>query len=122
MAGHPLLRSRVTSLSKSDRLRICTIVRGEILFGIEKRLAGARRDQLEQAAQLAFQAFPCLPVPAPAADIYANLKMTCQRTGIAINENDLWIAATALAGGATLVTRDKDFSRLPSLVLQDWTV
>jgi predicted nucleic acid-binding protein len=39
-----------------------------------------------------------------------------------MDDNDLWIAATALAEGAILVTRDKDFSRFPSLALQDWTV
>jgi len=122
MAGHPVLRSRVTSLSSTDRLKTCTIVRGEILFGIARHLAGARRSQLEQAAQAAFKAFPCLPIEEQAADVYATLKLTCQQTGVAIHENDLWIAATAVAGGAILVTRDKDFSRFPSLLLQDWTI
>jgi tRNA(fMet)-specific endonuclease VapC len=122
MAGNPVLRGRVTSLLKTDRLTTCTIVRGEILFGIAKKSPGARRSQLEQAAQAAFRAFPCLPIAAKAADVYSSLKLTCQQSGVAINENDLWIAATALVEGAILVTRDKDFSRFPSLVLQDWTV
>ena len=38
-----------------------------------------------------------------------------------MDENDLWIAATALALGATLVTRDSDFSGTPGLVIEDWT-
>jgi tRNA(fMet)-specific endonuclease VapC len=122
MAGHPVLRSRVSALFKTDRLRMCTIVRGEILFGIAKRSPGARRSQLELAAHAAFRAFPCMPVPEQAADVYSSLKLTCQQTGVAIHENDLWIAATALAEGAILVSRDKDFTRFPSLVLQDWTV
>lgn len=122
MAGHPVLRSRVTSLPSIDRLKTCTIVRGEILFGIAKRSAETRRSQLEQAAQAAFRAFPCLSVRKQVADVYPRLKLTCQQTGVAVDENDLWIAATALTEGAILVTRDKDFSRFPSLALQNWTI
>ena len=39
-----------------------------------------------------------------------------------LDENDLWIAATAAALAATLVTRDKDFTRVPGLIAGDWTV
>jgi predicted nucleic acid-binding protein len=39
-----------------------------------------------------------------------------------MDENDLWIAATALALNATLVTRDADFGGIAGLVMEDWTV
>ena len=122
MAGHAKLRARVSSLAAVDEAVICTIVRGEILFGIERLPPGSRRTQLEQAATRAFQGFRCLAIPESAADVYASLKRVCERTGVAMDDNDLWIAATALAERAILVTRDKDFSRLPSLSLQDWTI
>jgi predicted nucleic acid-binding protein len=32
-----------------------------------------------------------------------------------LDENDLWIAATALARGATLVSRDRDFAGIEAL-------
>lgn len=39
-----------------------------------------------------------------------------------IGGNDLWIAATALAHGATLVTNNTgEFTRVSDLVLEDWT-
>lgn len=122
MAGHPRLRIRVASLTAADEAVICTIVRGEILFGIQRLPTGSRRAQLEGAANGAFQGFRCLAIPESAADAYATFKLACQRTGIAMDDNDLWIAATTVAEGAVLVTRDKDFSRFPSLALQDWTV
>ena len=34
-----------------------------------------------------------------------------------VDENDLWIAATALALGATLVTRDTDFNGIEGLMI-----
>ncbi len=70
---------------------------------------------------MALPALRCLVVPEAAADSYANTKLSCQPKGVVLDENDLWIAATALAVGATLVTRDKDFSQVDGLIVQDWT-
>jgi len=47
----------------------------------------------------------------------AALKVAQQRRGLSLNENDLWIAATALAIGATLVTRDSDFKNIETLAV-----
>lgn len=49
------------------------------------------------------------------------LKWQSARRGIAMSENDLWIAATALGVDATLVAADRDFGRLPGLRVEDWT-
>jgi len=38
-----------------------------------------------------------------------------------LDENDLWIAATALAMGAALITRDSHFEQIEGLSVQDWT-
>jgi tRNA(fMet)-specific endonuclease VapC len=122
MASHATLLARVATLTGADEAVTCTIVRGEVLFGIQRLPSSLRRTQLEAAASRAFQGFRCLEIPEPASDVYARLKVTCEQTGIAINDNDLWIAATAVITGAVLITRDKDFSRLPSLSLEDWTV
>jgi predicted nucleic acid-binding protein len=39
-----------------------------------------------------------------------------------LDENDLWIAATALALDAVLITRDGDFQQIEGLSVNDWTV
>lgn len=44
---------------------------------------------------------------------YAVLDSTCEAAGTPLGKNDLWIAATAIALGATLLTTDRDFDRLP---------
>ncbi len=38
-----------------------------------------------------------------------------------MDENDLWIAATALSLGATLVTRDSDYEGIEGLQIEDWS-
>ena len=41
---------------------------------------------------------------------------------MSLDENDLWIAATALSVGAVLVTMDSDFRRVDGLRMEDWTI
>lgn len=64
----------------------------------------------------------CMPVPEIAGDYYAGAKTTVQRAGTPLDENDLWIAATALSLGAVLVTMDSDFQRVGGLTVEDWTL
>lgn len=82
----------LSSVSIDDRVVICAISRGEILFGLERLSPGRRRDDLEQKAQKMFAVLPRAPIPAAA-----------RRRGLPLDENDLWIAATALAMDATLL-------------------
>ena len=93
----------------------CTIVRGEILFGISKLPLGKRRSELEATAHPFLEVLPCEPIPPQAADFYAALKLTRQQRGLTLDENDLWVAATVLALNATLVSRDADFAGIAGL-------
>jgi predicted nucleic acid-binding protein len=43
------------------------------------------------------------------------VKLARLQRGLALDENDLWVAATALALGATLVSRDGDFAGIDRL-------
>lgn len=108
-------QSWLASIAPDDRLAICTIVRGEILFGLARLAEGRRRHDLEAKAQRLFAALRCEPIPAASGDAYARIKLAQQRRGLLLDENDLWIAATAVAIDATLVTRDNDFMRIEGL-------
>jgi len=103
------------SVAGDDRVATCTIVRGEILFGIGRLAEGRRRSAFEEKAQGLFEIVPCEPIPARAADLYATIKLARRRRGLALDENDLWIAATASALDATLVSRDHDFDAIDGL-------
>jgi predicted nucleic acid-binding protein len=49
--------------------------------------------------------------------LYAELKVTRQQNGLSLDKNDVWMAATALEIGATLVSRDQDFAEIPELTV-----
>lgn len=118
---HAKVQARIASLTAVDQLAICSIVRGEVLYGLERLPHGKKRQGLEAKVTELFSALPCEPIPEAAGDQYARVKRETERKGMRLDENDLWIAATALSLRATLVTTDSDFQRISGLTIEDWT-
>jgi tRNA(fMet)-specific endonuclease VapC len=114
------VRARVASLPAVDHMVICTVVRGEVLYGIERMPRGKKRQGLETKIVGLFASIPCEPIPQNAADQYARIKREVERKGTPLDENDLWIAATALSLGVILVTSDSDFQRVSGLSTENW--
>ena len=114
--------SRVAALSLDDTTVICTVVRGECLFGIERMPTGKRREALRAKMEMVLANVRCEAVPEVAADHYARIKRACQQKGTPLDEGDLWIAATTLALGAVLITRDGDFRNIDGLEVEDWSL
>ena len=101
----------MAALSDQDNVIICPVVRGEILYGIARLPQGKRRTDLQSKADTLFASLPCEVIAEAAGDHYANVKIASHSRGLGLDENDLWLAATALATGAVLVTRDNDFQQ-----------
>jgi tRNA(fMet)-specific endonuclease VapC len=121
MREHPKLDARLAALLPTDRVVICAVVRGEVRYGLARLAAGKRRNELTAKAELLFASLPCEPIPESAGDCYAQTKLAREKLGLTLDENDLWIAATACALGAVLVSRDTDFARIDGLSIEDWT-
>ena len=117
MRAVPRIENWMAGLDHGDRVVTCTIVRGEILFGIARLPPGRRRTELEETGRQFLAIVRCEPVPERAADFYAAVKLARRQRGLALDENDLWVAATALALGATLVSRDSDFGGIDGLAV-----
>ena len=116
--GQPLaVRHRFETHSLQE-LAMSTITVGELRFGAEKSQTRERAlatiDQLVQMIQ------PCA-LPLIAAEHYGQVRASLQLQGLPIGNNDLWLAAHALAEGWTLVTNNaREFSRVPGLQLENW--
>jgi tRNA(fMet)-specific endonuclease VapC len=66
------------------------------------------------------QSVTVMPFDAEVAVHYANLRTVLEQSGTPIGANDTLIAAHALALGATLVTADAAFTRVPGLKVENW--
>jgi tRNA(fMet)-specific endonuclease VapC len=57
----------------------------------------------------------------PVVAHYVTIDHHCRGLGRRMNQNDLWIAASAAATGAMLLTTDRDFDPIdPALVQSTW--
>lgn len=107
---------RVAGL-RPDELGTSIIVAAELRFGYTK-VASAR---LERIIEGTLAAFEVAPWESPADFAYAELRSHLERLGRPIGQNDMLIAAHALALEATLVTDNgREFSRVPGLKLENW--
>jgi tRNA(fMet)-specific endonuclease VapC len=121
MREHPQVLQRAQILQPANKVITCTIAWGEILYGIERLADGARKRELVAKSIELSRVLPVWAAVSEAAPHYARLKHERNRVGKSLDDNDLWIAATALALGAILVTRDTDFWGTPGLAVEDWT-
>jgi len=121
MREHRKVEARVAVLALTGRVFICSIVRGEVRYGLESLPRGRKQREVEAKVMALFATLACEPVPEVAGDYYGRIKREAEKRGLALSENDLWIGATALALDAILVTRDSDFQRVPGLLVEDWT-
>jgi len=78
----------LASLSDQDSVVTCTIVRGEILFGISRLPEGKRRTELEQVGGQFLDAFECVPLEEAAGDLYSQLNSR------AIARDSCWMKTT----------------------------
>ncbi|MGC2448015.1 MAG: type II toxin-antitoxin system VapC family toxin [Candidatus Sulfotelmatobacter sp.] len=98
---------------------ISVITYGELLYGAAKSAQSqAAFAKLRELIHL----MPALPLPETAAETYGSIRYDLEAKGEMIGNNDLWIAAHALASGLTLVTNnEKEFRRVRALKVQNWT-
>jgi tRNA(fMet)-specific endonuclease VapC len=105
----PRVLARLAASRGTDEIRMCVVVRGEILFGINRLPPGKRQNDLRQRAESIFGLIGCEPIRASASEHYARMKCALEKVGSSLGENDLWIGACALESGAVLITRDLAF-------------
>jgi tRNA(fMet)-specific endonuclease VapC len=97
---------------------ISVIAYGELIFGAMK--SSQRESALERLSALT-RALPALPLPEKAAETYGAIRAELEAKGKMIGNNDLWIAAHALASELTLVTsNENEFRRVRGLKIQNW--
>ena len=97
---------------------IPAIVEAELLTGAQKS-DHPRKNRLLLERFLA--PFASISFDSGCAAAYGRLRAKLEAAGQRIGPNDMLIAATALAHGATLVTHNaREFARVEGLDIEDW--
>lgn len=119
-------------MAVDDRLVTCSIVRGELMFmAYRSRQSGTNLQRVRSF----LASLEILEVGDAEADVYGKIKADIftrfapavrkkpKLESLGFSENDLWIAATALHHGFTVVSADSDFTRIgqvASLAVDAW--
>lgn len=90
-------------------LAIATVTLAELIYGIERLPAGRRRETLAEGIErivTTTASARLLPFDDAAARLYGTVRATRESKGLVAAPEDLMIAATALAGGHAVATRN----------------
>lgn len=100
---------------RASEVILTPVVLGELRAGF---LSGERRSENEKKLAL-FLEIPRVTVVSMGEETshcYAVIKTALKKAGTLIPINDVWIAASAMQYGLTVVTTDKDFERIPQII------
>lgn len=101
-------------------LKISAITAHELEFGV---LRSSRSEDLGRVVEAFLGNVEALPFDLAAARHAGAIRAQLAAAGTPIGAYDLLIAAHARSLGATLVSHNqREFSRVPDLLLEDWTV
>ncbi|MDR1656299.1 MAG: type II toxin-antitoxin system VapC family toxin [Deltaproteobacteria bacterium] len=103
---------------KPGQAVISVITWGEMLYGAAKSQDPKRvLKLLEEFASLV----PVLAMQPECGKVYGQIRTDLEKRGQPIGNNDLWIAAHAMAAELPLVTNNtKEFERIPHLKVENW--
>lgn len=103
------IESRFQLRTRGDKPLISIITLGEALAFSRKLAWGPSK---VEALEDLFEDLYVVDLSDEILETYADIEVRLSRTGRPIQQNDIWIAATAIASKAHLLTTDKDFDPL----------
>jgi tRNA(fMet)-specific endonuclease VapC len=112
------IESQFRLQSRAERPLISIISLGEILAFVKRWNWGLSKTS---ALENLLRGLVVLEISDETLEHYAEIDVFLRRAGRPVQQNDMWIAATAAASGAHLLTTDKDFDPLyPAYLDRTW--
>jgi tRNA(fMet)-specific endonuclease VapC len=100
---------------------LSVVTASELLHGVHRATQPDVRARRSAFVEGILERFPLLSVDLSCARAHAQLWAELRHAGSLIGPHDLWLAATCVAHGLTIVTADvREFARVPGLDLEVW--
>ncbi len=100
---------------------IAAITASELLHGVHRAKTTRQRARREVFVEQVLTNVAVVPFDLVVARVHARLWADLAAKGVTVGAHDLLIAATALATGSTVATRDdRSFPRIPGLSFARW--
>ena len=106
---------------EQEEFFLSVVTASELLHGVHRATESDVRARRSAFVEAVLERFPLLPVDLVIARAHARLWAELMAEGRLIGPHDLWLAATCLAHGLTLVTANvREFARVPGLAVESW--
>jgi predicted nucleic acid-binding protein len=104
-----------------DWVGISSVTASELLHGVHRASTPDQRARREAFVEAILSSIPVVAFDLVVARVHALLDAELAARGARLGAHDLQIAATALAHGHAVATRDeKSFPKIPGLTVERW--
>ncbi len=109
-----LIEKQLAELEQTGHIAVVTA--SELLVGVLRANTESRRENRSRFVEAILTRFSILEIDLSVARKHAALQATLSQNGTTIGYQDLWIAATAIAlGHSIMTTNEREFARIPNL-------
>ena len=113
--------ARNLSQREQEKFFISVVTASELLHGVHRAVERKVRNRRSAFVEAVLQQFPLLPIDLATARSHARIWAELASAGKVIGPHDLWLAATCIAHGLTIITANmREFSRVPGLAVEIW--
>jgi tRNA(fMet)-specific endonuclease VapC len=106
---------------QQEEFFLSVVTASELLHGVHRTVQSEVRAKRSAFVEALLERFPLLSIDLATARAHAQVWAELAATGKMIGPNDLWLAATGLAHGLTVVTANvREFTRVPGLAVEVW--
>ena len=121
--SHQQVMTSLQAIDAEDEVFISFITVGEWEYGYHNAKSAKSKAEIRASGDKTFDKISgVIQSSQDINTIYGLIRSDLKNAGTMIPLNDIWIAATALAIGATLMTHDNHFQRLKNLSYVDWSI
>ncbi len=100
---------------------LSVVTASELLHGVHRARDESTRARRSAWVEAVLERFPLLGIDLATARAHASLSADLASAGRLIGPHDLWLAASCLSKGLSLVTSNvREFERVPGLAVENW--
>lgn len=106
---------------ENDEFYLSVVSVSELQHGVHRASKAAVRARRSAFVEAVLERFPILEIDVAVARMHARIWAELSASGKRVGPHDMWIGASALAHGLTLVTGNlREFRMIPGLAVESW--